>query len=316
ELPIPGGLAAQRIAPVQRAGCYAPGGLATLPSSLLMTAVTARAAGVERVVAASPRPGPIVLAAAHVAGVDELLACGGAQAIGALAFGDERRAGCDVVVGPGNRFVTAAKQLVQGRVGIDLPAGPSELCVFADRSGDAAMVAADLLAQAEHDPTARPWLVTTDDELLDEVERQLALQLVDLPTADVARQALAGGGAVLCADLATALDVCDRLAPEHLQLSCARDAELAPRFQHYGALFFGRSGGEVLGDYGAGPNHVLPTAGAARFTGGLSVFSFLRVRTWLQVDGDATPLLRDAARLAECEGLPGHRQAALRRLPR
>ncbi|MFK7741585.1 MAG: histidinol dehydrogenase [Planctomycetota bacterium] len=322
DFAVEGGTASQRMAPVATAGCYAPGGRATLPSSLLMTAVTARAAGVATVLAASPRPGPIVLGAAYVADCDGLLAIGGAQAVAALAFGDRTegaatpRAGCDVLVGPGNRFVTAAKQLVQGRVGIDLPAGPSELCILADHTADPALVAADLLAQAEHDPDARTWLITTCKDLVPSVREQLAAQLDGLATRDVAAVALAAGGAVHCATLEEAEAVCDRLAPEHLQLVLAPDAadRAATRLQHYGALFFGRNGAEVLGDYGAGPNHVLPTAGAARFTGGLSVFTFLRVRTWLKLDRAANQLLEDAADLADLEGLPGHAAAARRRL--
>lgn len=314
DLPVPGGVASQRIAPVLAAGCYAPGGRAVLPSSLLMTAVTAKVAGVARVTAASPRPAPIVLGAAHVAGCDGLLALGGAQAIAALAFGLDGLPPHDVVVGPGNRFVTAAKQLVQGRVGVDLPAGPSELCVLADGSAEPELVAADLLAQAEHDPSARPWLVSTAAALLDAVERELTRQLLLLPTAATARAALAGGGAVLCPDLATAVAVCDRLAPEHLQLAVGDPTALLGQLQHYGALFCGRHGAEVLGDYGAGPNHVLPTGGAARYSGGLSVFRFLRVRTVLRLEAGDPELLADAVALAELEGLPGHAAAARLRL--
>jgi len=313
DLPVPGGIASQRIAPVASAGCYAPGGRAVLPSSLLMTAVTAQVAGVARITAASPRPAPIVLGAAHVAGCDGLLALGGAQAIAALAFGLDELPPHDVVVGPGNRFVTAAKQLVQGRVGVDLPAGPSELCVLADGSAEPELVAADLLAQAEHDPSARPWLVSTSTSVVDAVEQALRRQLATLPTAATARAALGGGGAVLCGDLATALTVCDRLAPEHLQLAVGDAAALVPRLQHYGALFCGRHGAEVLGDYGAGPNHVLPTGGAARYSGGLSVFRFLRIRTVLQLEDGDPELLADAAALADLEGLPGHAAAARRR---
>ena len=313
DLPVAGGVAAQRIAPVERAGCYAPGGVASLPSSLLMSAVTARAAGVEYVAAASPRPTDVVLAAAHVARCDLLLACGGAQAIGALAYGGGDRAACDVVVGPGNRFVTAAKQLVQAQVGVDLPAGPSELCVVADASADADDVAADLLAQAEHDVAARPWLITTSAELADRVDAALRRQLRALRSAEVAAAALQNGGRVRCTSEDELVAVVDRLAPEHLQLAGAGASRLAPRFQHYGALFLGAHGAEVFGDYGAGPNHVLPTAGAARYTGGLSVFTFLRIRTWLQLDRPAPDMAEDAARLAALEGLPGHAAAARRR---
>jgi len=314
DLPVPGGRACQRLAPLQRAGCYAPGGRAVLPSSLLMTAVTARTAGCAQVYAACPRPAAIVLGAAHVAGVDGLLVAGGAQAIAALAFGIDGQPACDIVVGPGNRFVTAAKQLVQGRVAVDLPAGPSELCVVADGSCDPGDVAADLLAQAEHDDHARPWLLSEEAAVLDAVDAELRAQLDRLPTRATARIALRGGGAVLCRDAQELLAVCDRLAPEHLQLAVRDPAALAHRLGHYGALFFGRAGAEVLGDYGAGPNHVLPTGGAARFSGGLSVFHFLRVRTWLELGDGAGPLAADAAHLAELEGLPGHAAAARRRV--
>lgn len=314
DLPIPGGVASQRVAAVQRAGCYAPGGRAVLPSSLLMTAVTARIAGCAEVVAACPRPATIVLGAAHVAGVDTLLVAGGAHAIAALAHGIAGLPACDVVVGPGNRFVAAAKQLVQGRCGVDLPAGPSELCIVADADAAPGDVAADLLAQAEHDPDARPWLLSTSAALLDAVDAELAHQLATLPTAATARQALANGGAVYAETAAELLPVLDRLAPEHLQLAVADADWWATRASHYGALFRGQAGAEVFGDYGAGPNHVLPTAGAARFSGGLSVLHFLRVRTWLRLDGDCRELAADAAALAELEGLPGHAAAARRRL--
>ncbi len=313
DLPIPGGVASQRIVPVARAGCYAHGGRAILPSSLLMTAVTARVAGCAHVAAACPRPAPIVLGAAHVASVDTLLVAGGAHAIGALAFGIAGLPANDVVVGPGNRFVAAAKQLVQGRCGIDLPAGPSELCVVVDASADPGDVAADLLAQAEHDPEARPWLLSTSLPLLDAVDAELARQLATLPTAATARQALANGGAVHADDPHTLLAVLDRLAPEHLQLAVVDPDWWAKHARHYGALFAGRAGAEVFGDYGAGPNHVLPTAGAARYSGGLSVLHFLRVRTWLRLDGDCRQLAADAAALADLEGLPGHAAAARRR---
>jgi phosphoribosyl-ATP pyrophosphohydrolase/phosphoribosyl-AMP cyclohydrolase/histidinol dehydrogenase len=310
ELPVPGGVASQRLAPVARAGCYAPGGRSSLPSSLLMTAVTARTAGVPVILAASPRPTPQVLAAAHLAGVEALLACGGAHAIAALALGLPGQPRCDVIVGPGNRFVTAAKQLVQGRCGIDLPAGPSELVLVADASASPATLAADLLAQAEHDTDARVWLLSCDAAVLAAVQQELAHQLATLPSAAVAAVSLAAGGAVHCADVDQLVLLVDRLAPEHLQVTTADGPALAERFAHYGALFCGTHGAEVFGDYGAGPNHVLPTAGAARFTGGLSVLHFLRVRTWLRLDS-IDPALRDAAvTLAELERLPGHAAAA------
>jgi len=316
RVPVPGGVAEHRIAPIERAGCYAPGGRHPLPSSVLMTTVTARVAGVRDVWVASPRPQPLTLAAAAVAGADGVLAAGGAQAIAALAYGAGPIAPRDVIVGPGNRYVAAAKRLVSGAVAIDMLAGPSELTIFADGSADPATVAADLLAQAEHDPDAVPMLVTVDAALVERVERELACQLGDLPTADVARAALAHGGAVVVESTDDGIAACDAIAPEHLQLEL-RDADaVAPRLAHYGALFVGAGSAEVLGDYGAGPNHVLPTGGTARFSGGLSVYTFLRVRTWLRIAdcAAARSVVEDAVWLGRAEGLEAHARAAERRL--
>ena len=316
SVPVPGGVAEHRIAPMQRAGCYAPGGRYALPSSVLMTAVTARVAGVRDIWVASPKPQGLTLAAAAIAGADGVLAVGGAQAIAALAYGAGPIAPRDVIVGPGNRWVAAAKQLVAGTVAIDMLAGPSELIVFADESADPATVAANLLAQAEHDPDALPVLVTVDATLVERVEQELACRLGDLPTADVARAALTHGGAIVVSSVADGVAACDAIAPEHLQLEL-RDADaVAPRLAHYGALFIGAGSAEVLGDYGAGPNHVLPTGGTARFSGGLSVYTFLRVRTWLRIvdTGAARPLVEDAVWLGRAEGLEAHARAAERRL--
>lgn len=316
DLAIPGGRAGHEIAPVERAGCYAPSGRFPLPSSVLMTAVTARVAGVSQVWVASPRPLPITLAAAAIAGADALLAVGGAQAIAAFAFGAGPVPACDAVVGPGNRFVTAAKQLVAGQVAIDMLAGPSELVVLADDTADADRVAADLLAQAEHDPEALPALVTTDEAFAQAVDEALARRLAQLPTAETAREALKNGFTVVVADLEEGRVACDLLAPEHLQLHCRNASALAKRLRHYGGLFIGSETAEVLGDYGAGPNHTLPTGGTARFSGGLSVLTFLRVRTWIEVaDPEAAQtLVRDAAHLARLEGLIGHQRSAEHRL--
>jgi histidinol dehydrogenase len=317
-VPVPGGIAEHRIAPVERAGCYAPGGRYPLPSSVLMTAVTARVAGVRDVWVASPKPQALSLAAAAIAGADGLVAAGGAHAIAALAYGAGPIVPRDVIVGPGNRYVTAAKQLVAGAVAIDMLAGPSELTVFADDTADAGSVAADLLAQAEHDPDAVPVLVTLDPALAERVEQELARQLGDLPSAAVARAALANGGAIVVTSLEDGIAACDAIAPEHLQLELRDASTVAPRLAHYGALFLGAGAAEVLGDYGAGPNHVLPTGGTARSTGGLSVYTFLRVRTWLRIDDRAAalPLIEDAIWLGRAEGLEAHARAAERRLDR
>lgn len=313
DVAVPAGRAGHTLAPVDRAGCYAPGGRYPLPSSVLMTAVTARAAGVRDVWVASPRPAPITLAAAYVAGADALLAVGGVQAIGALAYGAGPVPRADVIVGPGNRWVTAAKQLVAGQVGIDMLAGPSELVVLADASADPDRIAADLLGQAEHDPDARPIVVTWDSTLPARVDAALAAALATLPTADVARQAVANGFAVVCADADQAIGVCDRLAPEHLEVLTADADAHAARLRHYGGLFIGGASAEVFGDYGVGPNHVLPTGTAARYSGGLNVLHFLRVRTWLRMDPASPalmPLVDDAAELARLEGLEAHARSA------
>jgi len=287
-----------------------------LPSSVLMTAVTAKVAGVESVVVASPRPALVTLAAAAAAGADAVLAVGGAHAVAAMAYGFEGFDACDVVVGPGNRWVTAAKQLVSSSVGIDILAGPSELVVLADETANAVTVAADLLAQAEHDPEALPVLVTTSEALAGAVEAELDRQLIDLPTRRVAGAALENGSIVLVPHIDAAVQVCDRLAPEHLQIMTREPEKLAAMVDHWGGLFIGGDSAEVLGDYGSGPNHTLPTGAVARYRGGLSVFDFLRIRTWLEIDdpGAARQLTEDAVALARLEGLEAHARAAELRL--
>jgi len=316
EVPIPGGTAGHRIAPVERAGCYAPGGRYPLPSSVLMTAVTARAAGVRDVCVASPRPPAIVLAAAALADVDLFLAAGGAHAIAALAWGAGPLVPVDIVVGPGNAYVTAAKYLVSRAVRIDMLAGPSELVVLAGSDANRSTVAADLLAQAEHDPAAVPIVVTTDRNLVAAVRRELIAQLDHLPTRDIAIEALAGGAAVVCTDVEDAIRTCNALAPEHLQLAGAEAESCAPLLRAYGSLFANAAAGEVLADYGIGPNHVLPTGGTARGGAGLSVMTFLRLQTWVRIHdpSGAAVMARDAAAFARLEGLEAHARAAERRL--
>lgn len=314
--PIPGGLAGQSVVPVEYAGCYAPGGRYPLPSSVLMTVLTAKAAGVKNVLVASPKPALITMAAAYVADADALLCAGGAQAIAALAYGTETIQKCDAVVGPGNRWVTAAKQLVSGSVAIDMLAGPSELVVLADGSADPCIIAADLLAQAEHDPDALPVLVTTDEDLIRRTNEELIRQLAILPTGLTAAVALQNGYAVLAETMDEAIAISDKLAPEHLEILCENPQSIAARVRNYGGLFIGSGTAEVLGDYGAGPNHTLPTGGTARFTGGLSVFHFLRIRTWMRIDDnrEAQQLVRDAVALARHEGLEAHARSAELRL--
>ena len=308
---IEGGQAGHRWIPVDSVGAYAPGGRYPLPSSVLMTVTPARVAGVTSVWLASPRPSALTLAAAWVAGADGLLKVGGAQAVAALAFGTVTPP-VELVVGPGNQWVTGAKRHLYGEVGIDGLAGPSEILVVADVSADPAVVAADLLAQAEHDIHAVPSLVATSDDVADAVDAQLEAQLADLPTAEVARAALANGRCIVVDDLQQAAVVSDAIAPEHLALHVTDPRAVAMLVRSYGSLFVGSTAAEAFADYGAGPNHVLPTGGSARFQAGLSVMTFLKPSTWLSVDRP-DDLIGDTAHLARLEGLEAHARAALAR---
>ncbi|MCC6221299.1 MAG: histidinol dehydrogenase [Deltaproteobacteria bacterium] len=309
---IDGGMAGHTWAPLKVAGCYAPGGRFPLPSSVLMTVVTARVAGVKKVWACSPKPSLHTLAAAFVGNADALLTAGGAQAIAAMAYGTESVECSDIIVGPGNRWVTAAKQIVSAGVKIDMLAGPTELLIVADDSADASLVAANLLAQAEHDEDAMPMLISLSDKLVAKVNSELANQLAELRTASTARKALQHGFSLVVEDFRQAVAIAEKIAPEHLQLVISDAGRMASAFSNYGALFIGQFTPEVLGDYGAGPNHVLPTCGMARTCGGLSVFSFLSLRTWLRIDNvpAAASIVADAKRLATIEGLHAHEKAA------
>ncbi len=322
EMPGTGLEVGHDLVPLEVVGCYAPGGRYPLPSSVLMTTIPAAVAGVDRIRVASPRPTDPTLAAAWFGGGEEVLAAGGAQAIGALAGGLLGPV-CDLVVGPGNRFVTAAKSLVSGGqvggfgpIAIDGLAGPSELLVLADDAADPDLVAADLIAQAEHDPEAGVWLATTDPTLSGRVRRALAARLTGLPDPNrsIARTSLEQGGVFTVDDVDELVAIADRLAPEHLEVATREPEILANRLRHAGALFLGRAA-EVFGDYGAGPNHVLPTGGTARWSAGLSVFDFLRVRTRMSsiTDGVAPTLIDEVATLARVEGLEGHARAATAR---
>ena len=313
EMEVPGGKAGHSIVPVQRAGCYAPAGRYALPSTVIMTVVPAVVAGCGQVVLATPGTSDLMLAAAAVAGADRVLAVGGAQAIAAMAYGFDGFERCDVIVGPGNRWVTAAKKIVSGDCGIDMLAGPSELVLVGDESSEPATVAADLLAQAEHDEDARAFLVTTDRDLIQKVVAELEQQLEVLPTAATAKVALGNGAAVLCDSVEQVIATCNALAPEHLELHCNDSQAVADKIVNAGCMFIGHQSAEVFGDYGVGPNHTLPTAGTARFSAGLNVFTFVRVRTWLKLDAAPQSLVDDTARLAELEGLVGHQRSALKR---
>ena len=304
---------------VDAAGIYVPGGRAAYPSSLLMNAIPAKVAGVERLVMVTPTPdgeiNPLVLAAAHLAGVDEVWRIGGAQAIAALAYGAGRIAPVDVVTGPGNAWVAEAKRQVYGVVGIDMVAGPSEIVVVADAKNDPQWTAADLLSQAEHDTTTQSILFTDDADYAQAVARAVDEELAHLPTAAVARAAWDANGAIIVVDsLEAACPLVDRLAPEHLQLAVDNPQALFDKVRHAGSVFLGRHTPEAIGDYVAGPNHVLPTGRRARFASGLSVLDFMKRTSFLGLDEAALATLGPATvALAHAEGLPAHaRSVALR----
>jgi phosphoribosyl-ATP pyrophosphohydrolase/phosphoribosyl-AMP cyclohydrolase/histidinol dehydrogenase len=310
DVAVPGGRAGHTFIPVARAGCYAPGGRFPLPSSAIMTACAAKAAGVGSVWCAGPRPARSTLAAAALAGAQGFLAAGGAQGIAALALGAGVPA-CDVVVGPGGRYPAAAKRLLFGVVGMDAPAGPSELLVVAGGKADAEIAAADLLAQAEHDVAAVPAIVALDPGFAERLDEALARRLAGLPEPNraTAAAALANGWLLLARDRAEAVAAAERFAPEHLELLVEEPRSWAEDIRSAGAVFLGPGSAEVFGDYGAGPNHCLPTGGAARFAAGLSVLTFLRARTWLEMD-EPGAFSADAAALARIEGLEAHARAA------
>ena len=305
---------------IQHAGIYIPGGRAAYPSSVLMNAIPAKVAGVERVAMVTPTPdgeiNPLVLAAAHIAGVDEMWRIGGAQAIAALAYGTGRIAPVDVVTGPGNAWVAEAKRQLYGVVGIDMVAGPSEIVVVADGKNRPDWIAADLLSQSEHDPTSQSILFTDDAAFARAVADEVDLQIGTLATAQVSRAAWDANGAIIVtATLEEALPLVDRLAPEHLELACDDPQALFDRVRHAGSVFLGRHTPEAIGDYVAGPNHVLPTGRRARFASGLSVLDFMKRTSFLQLGADGLAMIGPAAvALAEAEGLPAHAQSVALRL--
>ena len=305
---------------VEAAGIYVPGGRAAYHSSVLMNAIPARVAGVERLVMVTPTPGgkanPLVLAAAHLAGVDEVWRIGGAQAIAALAYGTDRIARVDVVAGPGNAWVAEAKRQLYGVVGIDMVAGPSEVVVVADGANDPAWIALDLLAQAEHDPSSQSILITDDASFADEVAEAVEAALATLPTAAVARASWEAHGAILVVPrLLDAMPLVNRLAPEHLQLAVEIPEQLFDHVRHAGSVFLGRHTPEAIGDYVAGPNHVLPTGRRARFASGLSVLDFMKRTSFLQTGPDGLAAIGPAAvALADAEGLPAHARSVAARL--
>ncbi len=310
DIAVPGGRAGHDFLPVARAGCYVPGGRYPLASSAIMTVTPAVAAGVGEVWCAGPRPLDSTLAAAWAAGASGFLCCGGAHGIAAMAFGVGVPR-CDVIAGPGGKYVASAKRQLFGTVGMEAPAGPSELLVIADQSADPCTVAADLIAQAEHDTAAVPMLICFSENFARATQAALAegLKTLPEPNSGIASTAMNNGWILVAKDRESAARAAERCAPEHLELHVDDPGYYAKAVSSAGAVFSGSAAAEVFGDYGAGPNHTLPTGGAARFAGGLSVLHFLRARTWLAMDA-AGVLVKDSAAFARMEGLEGHAQAA------
>ncbi|WP_444889623.1 histidinol dehydrogenase [Microbulbifer sp. DLAB2-AA] len=310
----------QQITPMERVGIYVPGGKASYPSSVLMNAIPAKVAGVDSVVMVVPAPegeiSDLVLAAAAIAEVDQVFTIGGAQAVAALAYGTETIASVDKIVGPGNIFVASAKRAVFGHVAIDMIAGPSEILVICDGATDPDWIAMDLLSQAEHDEQAQAILLCPDAEFLDAVESSLERQLAELPRATIAAKSLMDRGALILVDsLEQAIKISNRIAPEHLEVSVADPEPLLPQIRHAGAIFLGRYTAEALGDYCAGPNHVLPTSGTARFSSPLGVYDFQKRSSIIYCSPQgADQLGRVAATLACGEGLEAHARSAAFRI--
>ena len=304
-----------RVIPLESAGCYIPGGNYPLPSTAVMTIVPAKTAGVKRVVACSPKIKPVTIAACDIAGADEIYRAGGVQAIAAMAYGTETIGAVDKIVGPGNRYVTAAKKQVYGDCGIDFLAGPSEVLIIADETSNPQFVAADMLAQCEHDMDARAYLICFSDNFAKNVSEIAEKMLKNLKTRDIASVSFEKSYAVVVNRIEEAIAISDKRAPEHLEI-CFKNAEkYADSFKNYGSLFIGNYSAEVFGDYCAGTNHTLPTNRVSRYSGGLSVFDFVKIQTYQMAEKmNAQELIPCASKLASVEGLAAHKFAAEVRL--
>ena len=311
-----GVITGQKVIPLDRVGVYVPAGRFPLPSTLLMCAIPAKVAGVGEIIVCSPPTfngtiHPAILAAAEIAGVDEVFWIGGVQAIGAMAYGTESIKPVDKIVGPGNKYVAYAKKEVYGRVGIDFIAGPTEVMILADETANPAFIAADLLAQAEHDPDATPILITTSSKLAYNVSSEVTRQLNQLKTKEVASQSIENNGIIVIVENSDeAIEIANRMAPEHLELQTKHPENYVNKLKKYGSLFIGEYAAEVLGDYSSGLNHTLPTNTTARYTGGLSVKDFVKFQTTLRVTAEGLKSIGPTAKhLGELEGLHGHARA-------
>ncbi len=303
----------QKVIPINSVGCYVPGGRYPLPSSALMSVLTAKIAGVKEIIVCSPNIDPVTIVAADYAGASKIFRIGGAQAIAAMAYGTKSIPKVDKIVGPGNKYVAYAKKKLYGVVGIDFIAGPSEVLVIADDTGNPKYIAADLLAQAEHDPNARCFLLTTSIELAEMVNEEIGIQLKGLTTKEVISQSLLLGLIIVSNEIDELIDISNKIAPEHLELQVKPEIEnkLLVKLNNYGSLFIGEYSAEVFGDYCSGTNHVLPTGGASRYSAGLGVKDFLKLVTYQRISKKgAEKLIPIAENLAKMEGLDAHRNAA------
>lgn len=309
EANIDGVKLGHKVIPLEIIGAYVPGGNYPLPSSAVMSIVPAKVAGVKEVIVCSPKIQPITIAACHLAGADRIFRVGGVQAIAAMAYGTESIPKVDKIVGPGNKFVTAAKKEVYGVCGIDFLAGPSEVMIIADDTANPAFIAADLLAQAEHDVEARAYLVTNSLKLAKEVTEKIKEFLADLKTSDIAKKSIEKSFIILVNSMDEAIEIANKKAPEHLEICFDNVNKYLDKFKNYGSLFIGNYSAEVFGDYCSGTNHVLPTNGVARYTGGLSVFDFVKIQTYQEISKEAAQqkLCSVASKIAEIEGLAAHK---------
>lgn len=304
-----GAILGHKIIPLEKVGCYIPGGNYPLPSTAIMTIVPAVVAGVKEIIAVSPKAKPVTVAAAKLAGATKIFNIGGVQAIAALAYGTETIDAVDKIVGPGNKYVATAKKIVYGDCGIDFVAGPSEVMVVADNSANPEFVAADLLAQCEHDKDARAYLLCFDRDFADKVDKCARKFLETLQTADIARVSYEKSTAYVVKDLQEAVEIANKKAPEHLELCLNEVENSVDLFRNYGSLFIGNYSAEVFGDYVSGTNHTLPTGRAARYTGGLSVFDYIKIQTFQKIE-NVEKFAKYASILAEQEGLFAHKLAS------
>ncbi len=311
ETQINNSVLGHRIVPLNRVLCYVPGGNYPLPSSAIMTVTPAKVAGVKEVYLTSPKIRPQTIVAAHIAGADKIYKLGGAQGISAFAYGTESILQADKIVGPGNKYVTFAKKYVYGTCDIDFLAGPSEVLIIADSTANPELISADMLAQSEHDMDARSYLITTSRDLAEKVQKSAEAQLKDLKTREIASHSFEKSVCIIVDNIDEAVEISNKRAPEHLELMFSGADEIKEKFTNYGSLFIGGNCAEVFGDYCSGTNHVLPTNMAARYTGGLSVFDFIKILTWQNIDKEtALNLAKTASELAEAEGLFAHKLAS------